>query len=64
MQYTVIFISCENDNFQSINIVVFVIFAQNIDCGYKLEPPHSNEYPQSFFRAKIRKNVYPCKPQK
>ena len=30
----------------------FLIFAQNIDCGYMLEPPHrggSNEYPQSIF---------------
>ena len=29
-----------------------LIFAQNIDCGYTLEPPHqggSNEYPQSMF---------------
>ena len=28
------------------------IFAQNIDCGYILEPPQlggSNEYPQSMF---------------
>ena len=44
------------------------ISAQNIDCGYSLEPPWqggSNEYPQSmFFWAEIRKNnVYPCKPQ-
>ena len=39
----------------------FLIFAQSIDCGYTLEPPHCNEYPQSMFRAKI--NVYPCKPQ-
>ena len=29
---------------------IFHISAQNIDCGYSLEPPHrggSNEYPQS-----------------
>ena len=29
-----------------------IFFAQNIDCGYTLEPPHwggSNEYPQSMF---------------
>ena len=41
--------------------------AQNIDCGYSLEPPRrvgSNEYPQSIFRKKKKKNnVYPCKPQ-
>ena len=45
---------------------IFLIFAQNIDCGYTLEPPQrggSNEYPQSMFWAKIRKYVHPCKPQ-
>ena len=31
---------------------IFLISAQNIDCGYSLEPPRrggSNEYPQSIF---------------
>ena len=31
---------------------VFLIFAQNIDFGYTLEPPHrggSKEYPHSMF---------------
>ena len=46
---------------------IFLIFAQNIDCGYTLEPPQwggSNEYPQSMFWSKNKKkNVYPCKPQ-
>ena len=45
---------------------IFLIFAQNIDCGYTLEPPQlggSNEYPQSMFLSKNKKNVYPCKPQ-
>ena len=52
---------------------IFLIFAQNIDCGYTLEPPQcggSNETEavltsihNLFFRAKIRKNVYPCTPQ-
>ena len=45
----------------------FYISAQNIDCGYSLEPPRrggSNEYPQSMFWGKNKKNnVYPCKPQ-
>ena len=45
----------------------FHISAQNIDCGYSLEPPRwggSNEYPQSMFWAEIRKTMYtPCKPQ-
>ena len=32
--------------------IIFLISAQNIDCGYSLEPPPrggSNEYPQSVF---------------
>ena len=32
--------------------IVFLISAQNIDCGYSLEPPRrggSNDYPQSMF---------------
>ena len=34
------------------NSVIFHISAQNVDCGYLLEPPRrdgSNEYPQSMF---------------
>ena len=45
----------------------FHISAQNMDCGYSLEPPRrggSNEYPQSMFLSRNKKNnVYPCKPQ-
>ena len=36
--------------------IIFHISAQNIDCGYSLEPPHqgsSNKYPQSMFWAEI-----------
>ena len=40
------------------------IYAQNIDCGYMLEPPSrggSNKYPQSMFGSEIgKKIVYPC----
>ena len=35
-----------------INSDIFQMSAQNIDCGYSLEPPRrgrSNEYPQSIF---------------
>ena len=51
-----------------INILIFFnISAQNIDCGYSLEPPRgggSNEYPHSMFLSRKKKiNVYPCKPQ-
>ena len=45
----------------------FHMFARNIDCGYSLDPPRrggSNEYPQSMFFSRNKKNnVYPCKPQ-
>ena len=46
---------------------IFHISAQKIDCGYSLEPPRrggSNEYPQSMFLSRNKKNnVYPCKPK-
>ena len=59
------------------NSEIYHISAQNIDCGYSLEPPcrggsneypqsigGSNEYPQSMFLSRNKKNnVYPCKPQ-
>ena len=49
------------------NSNIFHISAQNIDCGYSLEPPRrggSNESPQSMFLSRNKKNnVYPCKPQ-
>ena len=51
----------ENENFHIKNSDIFHISAQNIDCGYSLEPPRrggSNEYPQSMFRAEIRKIMY------
>ena len=38
--------------------IIFLISAQNIDCGYSLEPPRrggSNEYPQSMFWAETWK---------
>ena len=52
------FHSCKNDNFQMKNCDIFLIFAQNINHGYTLVPPHLvgfNECPPSIFRAKIRK---------
>ena len=49
------------------NADIFQISAQNIDCGYSLEPPRrgdSNEYLQSMFLSRNKKNkVYPCKLQ-
>ena len=37
-KYTEIF-TTKNENFQIKNSDIFLIFAQNIDCGYSLEPP-------------------------
>ena len=52
VQYTAMFHRCKNGNFQINKCNIFLIFAQNIDRGYTLEPPQwggSNEYPQSMF---------------
>ena len=40
VQYSAFFKNCKNDNFQMKNSDIFLIFAQNIDCGYTLEPLH------------------------
>ena len=47
------------------NCDIFLIFAQNTDCGYTFEPPHgSNEYSQSMFWSKNKKKMYtPVNPQ-
>ena len=60
------FTNKKNENFQIKISDIFHISAQNIDCGYLLEPPRrggSNEYPQSMFWAEIWKIMYtPVKP--
>ena len=57
----------KNENFQIKISDIFHISAQNIDCGYSLEPPWrggSNKYPQSMLLSRNKKNnVYPSKPQ-
>ena len=57
----------KTESFQIKILILFPISAQNIDCGYLLEPPRrggSNEYHNLSFWAEIRKrNVYPCKTQ-
>ena len=61
MQYTEIFSVVKIENFQQTNFDIFLIFAQNIDCGYTLEPPRrggSYEYPQSMFWSKNKKNSH------
>ena len=55
MQHIEIFKVVKNENFQKENFDIFLILAQNIDCGYTLEhPPQggSNEYPQPMFWSK------------
>ena len=39
MQYTAIFHGSKNENLLDKKIDYFLIPAQNIDCGYSLEPP-------------------------
>ena len=55
-----------NELFPIKNSNIFHISAQNIDCGFSLEPPRrgcSNKYPQSMFLSRNKKNnVYSCKP--
>ena len=57
----------KNENFQIENSDNCHTSAQNIDCGYSLEPPRrggSNEYPQSMFLNRNKKNnIYLCKLQ-
>ena len=55
MQYTEIFLALKIENFQLKKNDIFLNFAQNIDCGYTLEPPR---YPQSMFWSKNKKNRY------
>ena len=54
------FFGCKNENFQCTNLDIFLIFAQDIDCGYMLKPPRqggSNENPKFLFRSKNKKNI-------
>ena len=51
-------LSPKNENFQMKKSDIFHISAQNIDCGYLLEPPRrggSNSTQNLYFRAEIRK---------
>ena len=56
MQYTctIMFHSRKNGNFQMKICDIFLIFAQNIDCGYN-RLTGSNKYPQSMFKSKNKK---------
>ena len=60
MQYIAIFKVVKNENFQKKKNHIFLMFAQNIDCGYSLEPPRqggSNENSQTMFWSKNKKNI-------
>ena len=43
--------------------IFFLNIAQTIDRGYTLEPPVLTNTHDLCFRAKNKKNEYPCKPQ-
>ena len=57
MQYTEIFLAYKIENFQLKKFDTFLIFAQNIDCGYMLEPGEAvlTSTHNLCFEAKIRK---------
>ena len=51
----------KTENFQRKYFDIFLNFAENIDFGYSLELPQqggSNEYPQSMFWSKNKKDRY------
>ena len=61
MQYIEFSEAVKFENFQLKKFDIFLIFAQNIYCGYTLEPPRRggfNKYPQSMFWSKNKKNRY------
>ena len=58
MQSTEIFLALKIENFLPKVFDIFLIFAQNIDCGHTLERRRrggSNEYPKSMFWIKNKK---------
>ena len=57
------FLALKIEHFQLKNFDIFLIFAQNIDCEYTFRRGGSNEYPQSMFWSKNKKNRYtPANP--
>ena len=60
MQYTEIFKVVKKESFQYTSFDIFLIFAQNIDCGYTLEPRGVlTSIHNLCFGAKIRKMGIP-----
>ena len=59
-KYTENFTTKKDENLQIKIYDYFHICAQNIDCGYSLEPPRrggSKEYPQSMFLSTNKKKI-------
>ena len=55
MLYTEFFLVFKMKTFTGKKWIYFLIFSQNIDCGYTLEPPRqggSNEYPHYVLEQK------------
>ena len=59
MHYAEIFEGFKGAIFMIVLFYNFLIFAQDINCGYTLEPPH---YHNLCFRAKVRKMYTPVNP--
>ena len=58
MQYTEIFSAVKTENFTRKKLDISYIFAQNLHCGYTLEPPHRGGLTSTHnvcFGSKIRK---------
>ena len=65
---TAVFLQLQKWQFSTEKSCYFFIFAQKIDCGYTLELPQFTEAVLTsthnlYFRAKMRKNIYPCQPK-
>ena len=61
-KYTENFTTKKKWKFSDKNSDIFHMSAQNTDCGYSLEPPRrggSNEYQQSMFLSRNKKNSVP-----
>ena len=59
MKYTEIFSAVKIENLQLKIFSIFLVFAQDIDCGYMVEPPRLTSTPNLCFGAKIRKTGIP-----
>ena len=57
----IIFHGCKNVHFHMENLNILLIVAQNVDCGYTLEPVLTSTH-NLCFGAKIRKKYTPVSP--